>query len=220
MPYLVRLFSAELHEHICCSVHLLCRKPVEPRRIDEKPLTRSDVSAPPLQSSPGPERACPRCESLSTRRTPRISWAHTQWRTCLDCGHIWMSGSADPQWHVHLYGRSQVGHGVARSGTQPRSFPASSRTTLIKRHRGIIRRRDCGDLPEVPWVMRARDPAGEEREWVRTDRVGTRHRAAYRLCHVLRNVLAIVVSQDGGLRVVRWHNEAVTYWDQVATAPW
>ena len=78
----------------------------------------------------------------------------------------------------------------------------------------------AGDLPEVPQVMRARDLAGEEREWVRTDRVGTRHRAAYRLCHVLRNVLAIVVSQDGGLRFVRWHNDAVTYWDQVATAPW
>jgi hypothetical protein len=78
----------------------------------------------------------------------------------------------------------------------------------------------AGDLPEVPQVMRARDLAGEEREWVRTDRVGTRHRAAYRLCHVLRSALAIVVSQDGGLRFVRWHNDAVTYWDQVATAPW
>jgi hypothetical protein len=78
----------------------------------------------------------------------------------------------------------------------------------------------AGDVPEVPRVMRARDLAGEDREWVRTDRVGTRHRAAYRLCHILRNVLAIVVSQDGGLRFVRWHKDAVTYWDQVATAPW
>jgi hypothetical protein len=40
----------------------------------------------------------------------------------------------------------------------------------------------AGDLPEVPQVMRARG-----------------------------NVLAIVVSQDGGLRFVRWHNDAVTY---------
>jgi hypothetical protein len=78
----------------------------------------------------------------------------------------------------------------------------------------------AGDLPEVPRVMRARDLAGEDREWVRTDRVGTRHRAAYRLCQVLRNAVAIVVSQDGGLRFVRWHKDAVTYWEQVATAPW
>ena len=78
----------------------------------------------------------------------------------------------------------------------------------------------AGDLPEVRRVMRARDLAGAEREWVRTDRVGTRHRSAYRLCHVLRDALAVVVSQDGGLRFIRWHTDAVTYWDQVATAPW
>ena len=78
----------------------------------------------------------------------------------------------------------------------------------------------AGDLPEVRRVMRARDLAGAEREWVRTDRVGTRHRSAYRLCHVLRDALAVVVSQDGGLRFIRWHKDAVTYWDQVATAPW
>jgi len=78
----------------------------------------------------------------------------------------------------------------------------------------------AGNLPEVPRVARARDLAGRDRESVRTDRVGTRHRSAYRLCHVLRDALAIVVSQDGGLRFVRWHEDAVTYWEQVATGPW
>jgi hypothetical protein len=78
----------------------------------------------------------------------------------------------------------------------------------------------AGDLPEISRVMRARDLEGMEREWVRTDRVGTRHRSAYRLCHVLRDALAVVVSQDGGLRFIRWHKDAVTYWEQVATAPW
>ena len=76
-----------------------------------------------------------------------------------------------------------------------------------------------GGVPEVSTVARARDLAGTEREQVRTDRVGTRHRSAYRLCHALRDALVIVVSQDGGLRFVRWHHDAVTYWDQVATAP-
>jgi len=78
----------------------------------------------------------------------------------------------------------------------------------------------AGDLPEIPSVARARDLTGTEREWVQTDRVGTRHRSAYRLCQVMRDALAIVVSQDGGLRFIRWFDDAVTYWDQVATGPW
>lgn len=78
----------------------------------------------------------------------------------------------------------------------------------------------AGDLPEVPRVMRARDLEGADREWVRTDRVGTRHRSAYRFCHDVRDAVAVVVSQDGGLRFIRWHDGAVTYWEQVAIAPW
>ena len=77
-----------------------------------------------------------------------------------------------------------------------------------------------GDLPEVLQVARAHDLEGSEREWVRTDRVGTRHRSAYRLCLAMHDALALVVSQDGGLRFVRWHNGGVTYWEQVATGLW
>ena len=78
----------------------------------------------------------------------------------------------------------------------------------------------AGELPEVTRVARARDPEGTEREWVRTDRVGTRHRSAYRLCQALHDALALVVSQDGGLRFIRWHVDGVTYWEQLATGPW
>jgi len=78
----------------------------------------------------------------------------------------------------------------------------------------------AGELPEVARVARALDVEGIEREWVRTDRVGTRHRSAYRLCEALRDALALVVSQDGALRFVRWHVDAVTYWEQLATGPW
>ena len=78
----------------------------------------------------------------------------------------------------------------------------------------------AGSLPELSRVARASDLEGHARAWVRADRVGTRHRAAYRLCHVAPDVLAVVVSQDGGMRFVRWHGDAVTYWDQVATGPW
>ena len=69
----------------------------------------------------------------------------------------------------------------------------------------------AGELPEVPRVSRAHDLEGVEREWVRTDRVGTRHRSAYRLCQAVHDALALVVSQDGGLRFIRWHDGGVTY---------
>jgi hypothetical protein len=78
----------------------------------------------------------------------------------------------------------------------------------------------AGELPEVAMVARARDLDGNDREWVRTDRVGTRHRSAYRLCQALHDALALVVSQDGGLRFIRWHVDAVTYWEQLAIGPW
>jgi hypothetical protein len=77
-----------------------------------------------------------------------------------------------------------------------------------------------GELPEVRRVARAHDLEGAEREWVRTDRVGTRHRSAYRLCQAVHDALALVVSQDGGLRFIRWHGGGVTYWEQVATGLW
>ena len=77
-----------------------------------------------------------------------------------------------------------------------------------------------GELPEVLRVARARDLEGTDREWVRTDRVGTRHRSAYRLCQAVRDALTLVVSQDGGLRFIRWHDDGVTYWEQAATGLW
>jgi hypothetical protein len=77
----------------------------------------------------------------------------------------------------------------------------------------------AGELPEVARVARARDLEGSEREWVRTDRVGTRHRSAYRLCQALHDALVLVVSQDGALRFIRWHIDGVAYWEQLATGP-
>jgi hypothetical protein len=78
----------------------------------------------------------------------------------------------------------------------------------------------AGELPEVTRVARALDLEGREREWVRTDRVGTRHRSAYRLCQALHDALVLVVSQDGALRFIRWHIDGVAYWEQLATGPW
>jgi len=45
------------------------------------------------------------------------------------------------------------------------------------------------------------------------DDVGTRHRSAYRFCDAVPTAVAIVVSQDGGVRFVTHYRDAVTYWD-------
>ncbi len=72
-----------------------------------------------------------------------------------------------------------------------------------------------GDLDKVERVARALDLEGERTVPVLSEEVGTRHRSAYRLCHELHDAMAIVVSQDGAVRVVKWHEGIVTYWDQI-----
>jgi hypothetical protein len=70
-----------------------------------------------------------------------------------------------------------------------------------------------GSLPLVADVRRALDVEADEFVIESTDAVGTRHRSAYRLCAAVPEALAIVVSQDGGVRFVANHRGAVTYWD-------
>jgi hypothetical protein len=77
-----------------------------------------------------------------------------------------------------------------------------------------------GALPEVECVDRSLDLEGIERVSERTDRVGTRHRSSYRLSQHVHDAFVIVVSQDGGVRFVRWQDGGVVYFDQVATGPW
>ena len=72
-----------------------------------------------------------------------------------------------------------------------------------------------GDIDKVETVSHALDAEGTVVDPELSERVGTRHRAAYRLCHELHDALAIVISQDGNVRVVKWHNNSVTYWNQV-----
>jgi hypothetical protein len=69
-----------------------------------------------------------------------------------------------------------------------------------------------GNLPDVPIVARADDVEGTTRTFESTERVGTRHRSAYRLCNALRDAMAVIVSQDGGVRFACWKDDAVTYW--------
>ena len=71
-----------------------------------------------------------------------------------------------------------------------------------------------GDLPALRTVARALDVEADVAVEESTEGVGTRHRSAYRLCRELPNVIAVVISQDGNVRIVKCKDDAVTYWDQ------
>ncbi len=73
-----------------------------------------------------------------------------------------------------------------------------------------------GDFNTVETVNCALDVEGDIAEPESSERVGTRHRAAYRLCHELHDALVIVISQDGNVRFVKWHKGSVTYWEQAS----
>ena len=71
-----------------------------------------------------------------------------------------------------------------------------------------------GRLPDVESVWRALDLEGERVAEEGTGDVGARHRSAYRLCGALPGSVAVVVSQDGGVRWVWQKDGRVTYWEQ------
>jgi hypothetical protein len=70
-----------------------------------------------------------------------------------------------------------------------------------------------GTAPEVTTIRRGLDLEGTEYDTVPIDGVGTRHRAAYRLCAQEHEAFAVVVSQDGGVQFVAWHAGALMFWD-------
>jgi len=69
-----------------------------------------------------------------------------------------------------------------------------------------------GDPDRIEMVHRAFDPEGKRAQPELIEMVGTRHRAAYRLCQHLHDAFAVVISQDGDVEFVKWLNGAVTYW--------
>jgi len=71
-----------------------------------------------------------------------------------------------------------------------------------------------GRLPAVRSVARALDLEGERFAEEDTANVGARHRSAYQLVGALPGSVAVVVSQDGGVRFVWKKGGRVTYWEQ------
>jgi hypothetical protein len=66
---------------------------------------------------------------------------------------------------------------------------------------------------EDEMVYRALDIEAQHCVLESIESAGTRHRAAYRLCHEHSQCLAFVVSQDGAVKFVSDHQDKVTYWN-------
>ncbi|HBG05789.1 MAG: hypothetical protein A2075_19110 [Geobacteraceae bacterium GWC2_58_44] len=105
-----------------------------------------------------------------------------------------------------------VAHFIAALSAVDGAVVISKRQELLG-FGGVI----SGDLDSVGMVTHALDTEGGQTEPVLSEGVGTRHRAAYRLCQKLHEAIAIVISQDESVQIVKWHNGSVTYWDQVPT---
>ncbi|HEX3762108.1 MAG TPA: hypothetical protein VHW23_25580 [Kofleriaceae bacterium] len=74
----------------------------------------------------------------------------------------------------------------------------------------------AGALPQVSDVRRGLDLEADRYACELVDVVGTRHRSAYRFAAAVPRSVAVVISQDGGVRFVTHHRGAVTYWDHGA----
>jgi hypothetical protein len=71
-----------------------------------------------------------------------------------------------------------------------------------------------GRLPDVKSVGRALDLEGKKIVEEEAGNVGARHRSAYRLAGALPGSVAVVISQDRGVRFVCHSGGRVTYWEQ------
>lgn len=70
-----------------------------------------------------------------------------------------------------------------------------------------------GSLDRVSSIARALDPEGNHTVTESVDGVGMRHRAVYQLCNERHDALAMVISQDENVEIVKWKNGSVTCWN-------
>ena len=71
----------------------------------------------------------------------------------------------------------------------------------------------AGELPDLRHVARALDLEAHDTALEPLQADGTRHRSAYRFCARVPDAVAVVVSQDGGVRFVSTLAGVVTFWD-------
>jgi DNA integrity scanning protein DisA with diadenylate cyclase activity len=75
-----------------------------------------------------------------------------------------------------------------------------------------------GGLKGLKTVARALDIEGLQREQIYSRSFGARHRSVFRFCNAVHEAIAIVISQDRLVRIVKWKEGMVTYWDHVAAS--
>ncbi len=62
-------------------------------------------------------------------------------------------------------------------------------------------------------IGRSLDSEGDSAVLESMHRVGMRHRAAYHLCNEMHDAMAMIISQDGDVDVVKWKNGMVQCWN-------
>jgi hypothetical protein len=70
-----------------------------------------------------------------------------------------------------------------------------------------------GSLDQLTEIAMAHDIEGKMVSLAKIEGAGSRHRSVYHFCNALHNVIALVVSQDATIQVVKWRNGIVTCWD-------
>jgi DNA integrity scanning protein DisA with diadenylate cyclase activity len=75
-----------------------------------------------------------------------------------------------------------------------------------------------GGLKGTRTVAKALDIEGNERHLVYSGSFGARHRSAFRFCSAVHDAIAIVISQDRIVRLVKWKEDIVTYWEGVSNS--
>lgn len=90
---------------------------------------------------------------------------------------------------------------------------------VLDRHFGLVGygAEVSAELAAPARIWRALDSEGRERTLEDIEDVGTRHRAAYRFVRVHPSGLAVVISQDGGVRFVANRDGEVVFWQQAVS---
>jgi len=70
--------------------------------------------------------------------------------------------------------------------------------------------------PKLSAVKEALDPGSTKTTIVPLERFGTRHRSAMRMCSSFEDCIALVVSQDGPVKVMKRVGTDVVMWNDVA----
>jgi hypothetical protein len=69
--------------------------------------------------------------------------------------------------------------------------------------------------PTLRSVEVGHDSTATERSTLSIESYGTRHRSAFRFCSSFENAIAFVVSQDGGVKVIKRHGPHVILWPDI-----